>query len=314
MKYRLFFIILFSSTAFSQTWNISEKIFTKENHGIYDTIAVKDPSIVYYENQWHLFYTTLGIGYAKAPTLQEFKHARHMHVDSARGIRSLYAVSPQVFYFEPQKLWYLIYHTRDAYYQPMFSTTKTIDQPLSWSGPSLLVEKTDTAKWIDFWVICDDSSAYLYYTRAHKDVYVMTTNITDFPKGFSQPSKIFSGVHESSHVYKVKGKQEYDMIYELRTDNIRSFGMAVAQHPLGPWNRISDEYATGAQLQFPNGVERWTDQISQGEIIRTGNDQWLEYDPQETRIIIQGMLKSEQGTLPYGLYPWNLGIITKVQK
>ncbi len=262
---------------------------------------------------WHLFYTTRGVGYATALTLEGFKEAKHMHIDSAHGIRTPFAVSPQVFYFEPQKLWYLIYQTRDAYYQPMFSTTKTIDQPASWSGPSPLVGKSDTAKWIDFWIICDDTSAYLFYTRAHKDVYVMTTKLLDFPKGFANPQKVFSGVHESAHIYKVKDKHEYHMIYELRINNVRSYGMASSESLLGPWNKVTDEYATGAQLQYPDGAVKWTDNVSHGEIIRTGYDQHLEYDPADTKLIIEGMLTSEQGNLPYYLYPWNIGIITKMK-
>jgi len=42
--------------------------------------------------------------------------------------------APQVFYFEPHKLWYLIYQTKDFNRQPIYSTTATIDKPESWRG------------------------------------------------------------------------------------------------------------------------------------------------------------------------------------
>jgi endo-1,4-beta-xylanase len=48
--------------------------------------------------------------------------------------------------------------------------------------------------------------------------------------------------------------------------------------------------------------------VSHGEVIRSGFDEKMEYDPNNCRWIIQGILKNEIGD-DYPSLPWKLGII-----
>ena len=299
-------------------WRANGPVFRPGPKGSFDELAVKDPSVVFSEDNWHVFYTAGGrnqytTGYVSAESLDELDKAPRHQLKQIHGKGEAYGCAPQVFYFRPQKRWYLICQTRDSNYQPVYSTTSTVDRPDSWSKPLPLVAKDDESKWIDFWVICDESTAYLFYTRGHRDLYAMTTGLGDFPNGFANPRRVFGPVHEAVHIYKAEGLDRYHMFYETRVpgaDDLRRWGLAVAEHPLGPWQTVTDEFATGEQLDYPNDTPKWTEEVSHGEAIRTGHDERLEYDPKAPALLIQGLRVSEhQG--PYVNLPWRLGIIRK---
>ena len=141
---------------------------------------------------------------------------------------------------------------------------------------------------------------------------VRTTSLEDFPVGWSEGKNVFSGVTEATHIYKVKGRNEYHMIYELNRERMRSFGLATAENLAGPWEKVTDSYATGEQLKYLADKQRWTEMVSHGEAIRTGYDEQMEYDPKGCRWLIQGILKTDLD-LGSSRLPWKLGIISKSQ-
>jgi hypothetical protein len=294
------------------TWAIGDPILRSGPKDSFDEVAVKDPSIVFFEGNWHVFYTARSrteytTGYVSAQTLDGLQSAPRHELKMIRG-KSRYGCAPQVLYYEPQSKWYLIFQNRDANYQPVYSTTATISKPESWSRPMPLVRKDARAKWIDFWVICDETRAFLFYTQAHRELMVRTTSLDKFPNEWGKSRKVFEGIHEAAHIYKVRGESEYHMIYELNREGIRSFGLATAEDLVGPWTRITDDYATGPQLIFPGKTDPWTDMVSHGEVIRAGHNQQMEYDPEDCRWLIQGILK-EDANVPYPSLPWRLGVM-----
>lgn len=293
-------------------WTVGEPVFLHGPAGTFDAVAVKDPTIVFFEGTWHLFYTArsqaeYSTGYVSAKTLADLQSAPRHQLKMIRG-QEQYGCAPQVFYFAPQRKWYLIFQTFDSNYQPRYSTTATIADPESWSRPEPLLTKDAKAKWIDFWVICDDERAYLFYTQNHTDVMVRSTSLERFPEGWGESKPVFPAVHEAVHVYKAKGRSEYHMIYELNHGGVRSFGLATAEHLAGPWKKATDEYATGEQLTYVGQGKPWTEMASHGEILRSGYDQRLEYEPERCRWLIQGILRSERKGR-YELLPWKLGVI-----
>ena len=314
------FVIVFWNVGFGQKdskpminqWNIGSPIFEKGKNGAFDEISVKDPTIVFYENQWHLFYTARSnneytTGYVSASRFENLNDAPRFELEQIRG-KTRYGCVPQVFYFEPKKKWYLIYQNRDANYQPVFSTNREISEPKLWAVPRKLLEKDAKEKWIDFWVIADKTKVYLFYTEGHNGVMVRSTRIEDFPNNWGESKKIYDDVHEAVHIYKVLGENEFHMIYELNDKGVRSFGLAKADHLEGSWERVTDDCARGNQLKYSNDSKQWTEMVSHGEVIRTGYDQKLEYDPKNCRWIIQGLMKNELND-DYPLLPWKFGII-----
>ena len=318
MKLKVIIILLvtISTTAYSQkteySWEIDKPILSKGKPGSFDETAVKDPSVVFYNNRWHIFYTAGGLGeyttgYVSAKKLEKLNDVRRYELKQIRG-KERYGCAPQVFYYEPQKLWYLIFQNRDSNYQPMYSSTKTIDKPESWSEPKPLLEKDEKTKWIDFWIIGDEKQMYLFYTRAHKGVMGRTCSFDDFPNNWEKPQKVFDNVHEAVHIYKDLDTEKYHMIYEINTNNIRSFGLAAANDLLGDWEKITDLYATPDNIYFPKKVQAWTEMVSHGEIIRNGYNQKMEYNSKNCSWIIQGLLNKHLH-LEYTKLPWSLGVM-----
>ena len=253
-------------------------------------------------------YTT---GYVSAKQLAELQSAPRYELHMIRG-KGRYGCALQVFFFGPQRKWYLIFQNRDSNYQPAFSTTTTISKPETWSKPKPLLGKDNSNKWIDFWVICDKKKAYLFYTQAHDGVIVRSTSLEKFPDDWSDAKEVLKNVHEAVHVYKTTGRDEFHMIYELRKGGIRSFGLASADEIAGPWKTVTDRYATGDQLTYAGKNHTWTEMVSHGEVLRAGCNERMEYDPRGCTWLIQGVLK-ENLTAPYESLPWKLGIMSKIE-
>ncbi len=311
--YLILMCLLCLSGPLPASWQAGAPLLSPGPAGAFDETAVKDPSVVFFEDKWHVFYTARGrneytTGYVSAAKLQDLNEAPRHELMQIRGQDSRYACAPQVFFFDPQRLWYLIVQTRDANYQPVYCTTQTIDRPDSWSAPRVLLTKDDPAKWIDFWIICDDDQACLFYTRNHRDVMLRTTSLDAFPIGWSDARTVFTGVHEAVHIYKAQNRMEYHVIYERNDQGMRSFGLAKGDRLTGPWTSVTDAYATGRQLRREPGIAPWTDMVSHGEMIRTGYDQTLEYDADNPAMLIQGRLNDTTDTL-YPDLRWSLGLI-----
>ena len=304
--------ILNSSSQSSANWQISTPIFSSGAIHSFDEIAVKDPSIVFYQNMWHLFYTARSkteytTAYVSAGKIEDFNRAKRYPLKTIRG-KTKYGCAPQIFYFEPQKTWYLLFQNRDANYQPVFSTNKNISKPNNWSVSQNLLEKDSPKKWIDFWIIANRKKVYLFYTEDHRGVMMRSTRIKNFPKKWGKSKKVFDNVHEAVHVYKVENKHRFHLIYEINQNGVRSFGIAEARRLKGHWKNKTSEYATGNQLFFGNNSKPWTDMVSHGEAIRTGFNQKMEYNPNKASWLIQGIQKNELNK-KYELLPWQLGII-----
>jgi len=302
--------------AVEKKWELGAPILSQGPAGSFDEVAVKDPSIVFYEGKWHLFYTARSkmeytTGYVSAEKLTELQSAPRHELMMIRG-KGRYGCAPQVFYFQPQRKWYLVFQNRDANYQPAYSTTATISKPDTWSAPKPLIRKDEKAKWIDFWVIGDQTKAHLFYTQGHRSVIVRSTSLEKFPDGWGKGKEVLRDVHEAVHIYKAKSRDEYHMIYELNQGGVRSFGIATAEHLEGPWKKVTDKYATGEQLKPAVSVTRWTKMVSHGELLRSGNDERMEYDPKGCRWLIQGLMKKD-ANVSYPSLPWKLGIIRNVE-
>ena len=175
-------------------WKLSAPLLTPGPKGSFDEVAVKDPSIVFFEGMWHVFYTARSkkeytTGYVSAKQIADLQSAPRYELAMIRG-KSRYGCAPQVFYYEPHRKWYLIFQSRDSNYQPAFSTTTSISKPETWSEPKPLLRKDSPKKWIDFWIICDKTTAYLFYTEAHDRVIVRSTSLTKFPHDWSEGREV----------------------------------------------------------------------------------------------------------------------------
>jgi len=71
-------------------WVGGPVILSAGEEGSFDDVAVKDPTIVYYQGKWHLLYTVsgkepCGIGYVSAERLDLLKMAPRHKLNQFRG-------------------------------------------------------------------------------------------------------------------------------------------------------------------------------------------------------------------------------------
>lgn len=302
-------------------WQYTAPLIAPEQREHEPSRAQKDPTVVFYQGRWHVFMTVKlpGRSAIEYCSFKEWENANEAERHLLRVSGSDYFCAPQVFYFRPHQKWYLVYQMGVPNANKMwvaYSTTTDISDPASWTKakPMLDAGPDDprTVGGLDYWIICDDARAYLFYTSLNGKMWRLWTPIEKFPHGLDHcqlalQAKIF----EASHTYRVRGTDQYLTIIE---ENGRRYVKAyVADRLDGPWRPIADTadkpFAGWKNVRPAEGVAAWTDNISHGELIRDGYDQTLTIDPNDWRFLFQGMLDHDKTGKGYGQFSWRLGML-----
>lgn len=284
-------------------------------------LSVKDPSFVYYKGRWHLFCTVRGtkrthaIIYVTFQNWPQAKTAKQHVLKCHPG----YFCAPQVFYFTPHKKWYLICQASDESwdpkYGPAYAATSDITQPDSWSRltPLFKTKPANINAWLDFWVICDDTKAHLFFTSLDGKMWRAETSLDKFPTGWSTPVlALQADIFEAGHTYRLTGSNKYLTVVEAQNGpGWRYYKAYLADHLDGDWIPLAAEkdksFASMLNVKHPD--ERWTDVISHGELLRAGYDEKLIIDQDNLRFLFQGVTDSARAGKNYGQIPWRLGIL-----
>ncbi|MBM3501634.1 MAG: hypothetical protein FJX74_23520, partial [Armatimonadetes bacterium] len=203
----------------------------------------------------------------------------------------------------------------DPKYCAAYSTATDITDPDSWSPLTPLGAKpADGKAGLDYWVICDEAKAHLFFTTLDGRMWREETRLADFPRGWSEPVLAIQGdIFEASHTYRLQGLNKYLTVVEAQNGHgWRYFKAYLADRLDGEWTPLAatrDETFASMANTTPEG-EPWTDSISHGELIRVGTDQTLEVDPTNLRFLFQGVLERDRAGKPYGEIPWRLGLLT----
>lgn len=285
-------------------------------------MSIKDPSIVFHDGRWHLFATVCTK--AKNVSLEYFSFADWSDAPSAPrmmlALGDKHYAGPQVFYFTPQRRWYLICQTedpaKDLSFRPSFSTTENLADPASWTKMEPISPVNPEGHvWLDFWVICDAQKAHLFFTTQNGKLWRRETTLGDFPRGWSEQILVLEGdFFEASHTYKLKGREQYLTLVEAQTRGRRYYKAYLADRLEGPWRGLADTMAKPfAARENVRQSPEWTASISHGELIRTGVDEHLEVDPDDLRFLFQGVSEAEYRGSIYNDIPWRLGILKLVR-
>ncbi|EHJ02234.1 Alpha-N-arabinofuranosidase [Clostridium sp. DL-VIII] len=289
----------------SPTWHVGERVIRHGEAKPYDYYGAKDPSIVYYNGKYHVFYTGANQSggwqmlHTSASTISGLKTAPRNYMSS---IGESYFCAPEVFYYEPKGLWYLVY--QDGTYGVAYSTTKNIDDPNSWSGPKSFGISGNMG-W-DYYIVCDDSYAYMYNTPSDGSgkLYVRKTSLANFPTGWSAPTVAITNSFEGSHVYKSLADGQYYMIIEDQKDG-RYYELWTSKNAGGPWTQVAEKWAWHGNLTYD--ADKWTTNVSHGEILRSGYNQKMEInDINHVDFLIQGTTNLNGD---YQKLIWDLGVI-----
>ena len=282
--------------------------------------SIKDPSVVFVDGRWHLFCSLRGEKCSHQIEYLTFESWEQVDAGSRQmlTLHDGFFCAPQVFYFRPHGKWYLICQASDDYwtpkYQPAFSTTDDIASPDSWSALTPLgARPADGKTGLDFWIICDERKAHLFFTTLDGRMWREETALADFPHGWSEPALAIQGdIFEASHTYALQGTGKFLTVVEAQGGHgWRYFKAYLADRLDGEWTPLAatkEKCFANARNTEPVGPP-WTDCISHGELIRTGVDERLEVDPARLRCVFQGVTDRDRAGKPYGQIPWRLGLL-----
>lgn len=305
-------------------WEHSAPLIAPEKRDGNPSRAQKDPTVVFHGGKWHVFMTVKlpGKSAIEYCSFEKWEDADRSDRTILKISDSDYYCAPQVFYFAPHGKWYLVYQMGVRGANKMwvaYSTTANIADPDSWTQAMPILDggKKDPRKvgGLDYWIICDDQRAYLFLTSLNGKMWRLWTKLEDFPQGFDHcelalEAKIF----EASHTYKLKGQDKYLTIIE---ENGRRYYKAyLADRPDGQWIPVADTaekpFAGWRNIRPAPGVSMWTDNVSHGELIRDGYDQTLTIDPDNLKLVFQGMLDKDKSGKGYGQFSWRIGMLTPI--
>lgn len=306
-------------------WVTTPPIITAKADAQHPLNAIKDPSIVRYDGKWHVFASSVtkaggySLVYLSFADFKDANAAPQVPLDTNPNLVG-YHCAPQVFYFEPQKLWYMVQVSQ----HPTFSTTSDITKPESWSKPqNFFAEqpKSVVEGWLDYWVICDDTRAYLFFTDDHGRFYRSRTTLADFPKGFDEPvvvmkEPIARDLFEGSCTYRIKGTTRYLTLIEAANEQWKRYYKAYIADSLdGEWRPLAaqwgNSFADVTRVRSDDGSPVWTQDISHGELIRDGYDQTMTIDPANLQLLYQGIDVNEPSVKGYNEIRWQLGLLRR---
>ncbi|MGW0838690.1 non-reducing end alpha-L-arabinofuranosidase family hydrolase [Streptomyces sp. NPDC002787] len=306
------------------SWSSSGQLISPKSDATHNIAGIKDPTVVRYNGKYHVFASTASssgynLVYLNFSDWSQAGSATHHYLDRS-AIGRGYRAAPQVFYYAPQRLWYLVYQTGNASY----STNPDISNPNGWSAPrhfyssmpDIIKQNIGNGHWVDMWVICDSANCYLFSSDDNGHLYRSQTTVGQFPNGFTntviaaRDSKY--ALFEASNVYKVQGSHQYLLLVEaIGSDGRRYFRSWTSNSLAGSWTQLaaseSNPFARANNVTFPSGA--WTRDVSHGEMIRAGYDQTLTIPSCRLQYLYQGMNPNAGGD--YNLLPWRLGLLTQ---
>nr|WP_237245719.1 non-reducing end alpha-L-arabinofuranosidase family hydrolase [Sorangium cellulosum] len=297
-------------------WTASPPLITPPS----GSVSIKDPTVLYHDGKWHVYATHYAGGYNMTylnfTDWDQAGSAPKTLLSTNRNLTG-YKCAPQLFYFSPQKLWYLVYQTQP----PAYSTSTNPSDVRSWSAPktfiarepAIVTENKGSGTWIDFWVICDDANCYLFFSDDNGHLYRSQTSKSSFPNGFGTPVIALSdsrfALFEAANVYKIKGSNKYLLIHEAIGDG-RYFRSWTADRLDGAWTPLAATQANPfAGKANVTGAGWSNDGISHGEMLRDNPDETMTIDTCNMRYLFQGRTRAGSS---YDLNEYSLGLLTAV--
>ncbi len=308
-------------TSFS--WTSTAPLITPKSDSTHNMIAVKDPSTVFYNGQYIVYASSVnsagnyGMEYLHFSDWSQAGAATPYFMDNTAGF-SGYHTAPQVFYFAPQNKWYLIFQSG----QPQYSTNSDPTQPQNWTTPKnfFASQPSSVSNWIDFWVICDSTNAYLFFCGDNGNFYRSSTSLANFPNGFNTPVIVYTdtefNLFEADNVYTVENGGGYLADIEcIGSDGHRFFRALTATSlggtwtPLGNTANLNTPFLGSHNVTFNSGVSNWTSDFSSGGAVIDGDDQTDSINLNNLTFLYQGD-NPNNGASSYNLIPWQLGLAT----
>jgi len=312
-----------SSFAWSTGKSLMDPVSDNSSHRL---VAIKDPSLVYYSGHYHLYATVVDTAGNSSMTYSSFVDfasagtATAYYMDYTSGFSGT-RYSPQLFYMSAQKKWYLITQSSG----PSYSTATDPGQASTWTKPTAFFSSTPSVvtqnagsgaiAWSDFWVVCDGANCHLFFSNQNNVLFRSQTSLGNFPNGFGTPVLVMQGSSSNSlfavsGVYKATGTGKFLLLVEAVGSKGHFMRSWTADSLDGAWTTLADTetnpFAGAANVAFSD--TKWTGDISQGELVRSGYDETAAVNPCALQFIFEG--RDPHSSASTELLPWKLGLLT----
>ena len=287
-----------------------------------DLVSIKDPTAVSYQGKWLVYATTISASAELNMTflsISDWDTASSAVSTPANTNANLtgYKAAPQLFHFSGDGLWYLVYQTQE----PAYSTSTDPSDVGSWSAMTkfmampAIITGSDTGG-IDYWVICDDTDCYLFFTALNGVLYRATTPKDNFPNGFAGTTQILMEddvklhLHDGCSVYKMAGTGQYLLL----VSGIGSTGRYYRAWTAGrldsdgeDWIPLADTEVTAFASAYNVANIGWTiDGITHGELLRESTDETMTINTCSMQFLYSGHIASTE----YPGKDYVLGLLT----
>jgi hypothetical protein len=263
----------------------------------------------------HIIYMTMHSGSSYGAAMMTFSDWSGAATATQNKL-SFAAVAPTLFYFTPKQTWVLAYQWGATGFS--YRTSSDPTNPSGWSAEkSLLASKTVPAGTsstgvIDQQVICDAAKCYLYFTGDNGYVYRSSMAIGSFPGEFPPATTVMQDtvqkLFEAIQVYSIKGSNKYLLLVEAQGSPGRYFRAWTTTDLGGSWTLLSDNFAGKSNTTINPD---WTNDISHGDMVRSGNDETFPIDPCDMKLLYQG--RDPKVSADYDKLPYKLGLSTFVK-
>jgi len=296
------------------SWESTDILVDVKSNPSHNVQSIKDPTIAFYNGCYHVYATIhmpsgWSMVYLNFTDFPEAHNAPWYYMDQTPGFTG-YKCAPELFFFEPHNLWYLVFQSP----WPTYSTNTNPGNPHGWSTPRTYFTNMPTNA-IDFFTICDTANCYLFFSNDAGAWFRTSTSKANFPNGWGGFTTVMQSSNkyayfEASWVYKLTTQEQYLAGIEgIGSDGTRYYQTFTASSLGGQWTELASTFASHSNVQYPS---QWNNGISHGELVRAGYNELLELNPCGIKFLYQGVSGSAND--PYEALPYKLGLLTSTTK